>query len=347
MAKKERYYKRKEDGLYEAIRTINGKRVAFRGKTCREVDRKMLAYQEKEERGRTVKEVAESWYESRLPGVSRSTAAAYDNALKSLISEMGHLYVKDVKPIQCQRILEGMAAKGFRLGTVKLAKTVLIQTFRYAVIQGDIDISPAAEITLPRGLDRMKRDALTAEQIKAVTECRTGDWWLMGLAFLWTGCRRGELMALRYEDIDRKAGTITINKKYNYVKGVSFFDEHTKTDAGMRTIPLLAPLADALPRGHIGLIFHNPDGSHLEQHQIKKAWEQYRKDAGLPEYVTPHYFRHTFATICYNAGADAKQTAAILGHSNEQITMELYTHLTNEKRGSVADKLEAYAARAV
>jgi integrase len=115
----------------------------------------------------------------------------------------------------------------------------------------------------------------------------------------------------------------------------------------MRTIPLFSPLANALPRNRIGLVFHNADGSHLEQHQIQKAWKQYQKDVGLPEHITPHYFRHTFATICYNAGADAKETAAILGHSNEQITMELYTHLTSEKRSSAAEKIEQYAVNAV
>jgi integrase len=218
MARKAKYYQRK-DGLFEAIRTVNGKRVAFRGKTCREVDRKMLEYQEKGERGRTFDEVAREWYESRLPGVSMSTAASYENALRPIVETLGKQHIKDIKPIQCQRILDGMGAQGFRLGTVKLAKTVLIQTMRYAVIHGDIDVSPAAEIRLPRDLERTKRDALTAEQIKTVTECRSGDWWLLGLAFLWTGCRRGELMALRYEDIDRKAGTITINKKYTYVRG--------------------------------------------------------------------------------------------------------------------------------
>lgn len=343
MAKKEKYYKR-PDGLYEAIRTINGKRVAFRGKTCREVDKKMLEYQEKKERGRTVEKLAEAWFESRLPGISLSTAAAYENALKTILPELGSAYAKDIKPIQCQRILEQMAAKGYKLGSVKLAKTVLIQVFRYAVIQGDIDISPATEIALPRGLERTKRESLTEEQIKTVTGCRTGDWWLMGLAFLWTGCRRGELMALRYEDIDRKAGTITINKKYSYVAGKSTLETHTKTDAGMRTIPLFSPLANALPKDRIGLIFHNDDGSHLEQHQINKAWAQYREDVGLPKHITPHYFRHTFATICYNAGADAKETAAILGHANESITMELYTHLTSQKKATVAEKIEEYAA---
>ena len=58
MAKKNRYYVRK-DGLHESIRTVNGKRVAFRGKTDREVDRKILEYREKLEQGRTVKEICD------------------------------------------------------------------------------------------------------------------------------------------------------------------------------------------------------------------------------------------------------------------------------------------------
>ena len=343
MAKKEKYYKR-SDGLFESIRTINGKRVAFRGKTCREVDRKILEYKEQKSRGRTVAEVADAWIASKDGKMAHATWAAYDSQIRMLKEAIGNEYVAEVKPIQCQRVLEALGEQGYKLGTVKLQKTTMQQIFRYAVIHGDVDISPAAEVQLPRGLNRQKRDALTDEQIKAVTECREGDWWLLGLAFLWTGCRRGELMALRYEDIDRKAGTITINKKYSYVRGNSTLEMHTKTDAGLRTIPLCAPLAKALPRDRIGLIFHNPDGSHLEAHHLAKAWKEYKKVVGLPEHITPHYFRHTFATICYNAGADAKETAAILGHANESITMELYTHLTHAKRSSAADKIEAYAA---
>ena len=346
MARKAKYYQRK-DGWFEAIRTINGKRVAFRGKTCREVDRKMLEYQEKEERGRTFDEVAQEWYETKRPNFSASTESAYGVAMRHISEAFGSLYIKEIKPIQCQRIVDQMVASGYKRGSVNIVKTVFAQVFRYAVIQGDIDISPAAEVRLPRGIDRKKRDALTAEQIKAITECRTGEWWLMGLAFLWTGCRRGELMALRYEDIDRKAGTITINKKYSYVGSKSVLEDHTKTDAGMRTIPLFSPLANALPKDRIGLVFHNEDGSHFERHQFYAAWKQYQADVGLPEHITPHYLRHTLATICYNAGVDAKETAAILGHANEQITMELYTHLTAEKKASAAEKIEQYAVAAV
>lgn len=341
---KRKYYQR-PDGLFEAIRTINGKRVAFRGKTCREVDRKILEYQEEKEKGRTVEEITDAWLESTKGRVSASTEEQYGHVAKIIKNYFGKMRATEVKPIHCQRFLEQMAAQGYKLGTVSLRKAVMIQVFRYAVIAGDIDASPATEVRLPRGLDSKKREALTEEQIQAVTNCREGDWWLLGVAFLWTGCRLGELLALTYEDIDRKARTITINKKYNFLDSGSVLEEHTKTSAGMRTIPLLAPLADVLPKDRIGLIFHNADGSHLEKYQLRYLWKEYQKTVGLPAHITPHYFRHTFATICYDAGIDPKEAASFLGHADEKITTELYTHLSGSRRSSAAGKMEEYARK--
>ena len=344
-----RKFSQRKDGLYEAIRVINGKRVAFRGKTCREVEQKMMAYKEEVEKGRTVKQLADAWLKEKESRVSGGTSICYAQSVDKIVGSMGNLRAQQVRPIHCQRFLEQLAQQGYKQGTVRMCKSVIMQLFRYAVMQGDIDISPATEVELPRGLPHKEREALTAEQIKQVTECRNGDWWLLGLALLWTGCRRGEMMALRYEDIDRKRGVIRIDKQYNYsaANKHGLLENHVKTAAGVREVPLFSPLADALPRDRIGLIFHNEDGSHLTEGQVVVAWKKYIKDAGLPEHITPHYFRHTFATICYNAGVDSKQAAAILGHSNERITMELYTHLSAEKKAAAAVKIEEYAAKTV
>ena len=104
---------------------------------------------------------------------------------------------------------------------------------------------------------------------------------MLGMMALFTGCRRGELLALRWEDIDRKTGTITINKKINYTTGKPVLEDHTKTEAGMRTIPLLAPLADALPKDRIGLIFHNDKGNYLNSRQLSSLWRDFCDGVGL------------------------------------------------------------------
>jgi integrase len=277
-------------------------------------------------------------------GVSNWTNNSYRVACDRIEVAIGDMFVKEVKAVDCQRILENMVAQGYRQGTVKVQKTVIVQLFRWSVIQGDIDISPAAAVTLPRKISKKSRYPLTAEQIKAVTECREGEWWLLGLAFLWTGCRRGELLALRYEDIDRVNKRITINKKLDYSTGVPKLENHTKTEAGMRTIPLLSPLANALPKDRIGLIFHDGEGGYINQSAFMKIWKEYQDIIGLADEITPHFFRHTFATICYDAGAGSKEAAAMLGHASDQVTMEIYTHLSKQKQEIAADCMERYAA---
>ena len=347
MTKKSRYYVR-PDGLHEAIRTINGKRVAFRGKTAREVDRKILEYKERQEKGRTVKEVCDEWERAREPEIGEASRIGYGYRVKTLEDALGEKPVKEVKPIDLERLLLRMKERGQAAATISLQLTVLKQVFRWAVVHGDIDISPAAEVRLPRGAIRGQRGSLTAEQIKTVTEYR-GEEWLLGLMLLYTGCRRGELMALRYEDIDRKAGTITIRRKVNYAYRPPRIEDHTKTDAGMRTIPLLSPVRRALPRDRLGLVFANADGSPFSQAQLDSRWARYLRGTGLQgpdgQKITPHWLRHTFATICYDAGVDVKSTSSFLGHADEKITMELYTHLTKSREAASAEKLEAYVKK--
>ena len=85
---KSKYYKR-PDGLFESIRTINGKRVAFRGKSCREVDRKILDYREEVEKGWTFQKASDQWYEAKEKEVRHATYRSYGNTLRRLQERFG------------------------------------------------------------------------------------------------------------------------------------------------------------------------------------------------------------------------------------------------------------------
>lgn len=337
---KSKYYQR-PDGLFESIRKINGKRVAFRGHSCREVDRKILEYRESLERGRTLQEVLDCWERDTEKSVSESTRMAYKAPAADFLAFMGQRKrVKEIKPIDVERYMLSCKERGYKAGTVKMRLTVCKLILRYAVIKGDIDVSPAAEIGMPRKIEKNKRGALTREQIAAVAKYR-GPGYLMGIAFLFTGCRRGELMALRYEDIDRKNRTISISRKVSYV-GTPVVEDHTKTEAGIRSVPLLAPLDVVLPRDRVGLIFHDGNGGLMGKREIADQWRKFVEGVGLPDNITPHWLRHSFATICYDAGLDPKSTASILGHADEKITMQIYTHLSKTREQANAEKLEAF-----
>lgn len=361
MAKKNRYYQR-PDGLFEAVRTINGKRKAFRGKSCREVDRKILEYQEQKERGRTFKAVLNEWWNEKEPTVTEATRRAYSPAMRRLEEEYGEREIKSIRPLDLERTVIRMKEQGYRQGTFHATIAIMRQVCSWAVIHGDLDISPATEIHTPKGTPAQHRQSLTNDQIRAVTEYR-GAGHLLGMLLLYTGCRIGEAMALRYEDIDRKGATVTICRKVSYATGHPVMEDQTKTAAGMRTIRLLAPLADVLPKGHIGLIFHEPDGSPLTKSHYTAMWRDLCDGVGFVTYeaakqgrsivqrpvypITPHVFRHTFATVCYDAGIDSKATAAMLGHSNEQTTRNIYTHLRRERQQLDAERLEEYVSSLV
>ena len=353
---KNKYYQR-PDGLFEAIRTINGKRVAFRGKTCREVDRKILEYRDQAELGRFFADVADEWEREHESEVSESTRRVYSYAVKRLKEAFGKRQMSEIEPLDVKNYIRRFEAKGMCAGTVQIELAVCKMIFEHAVIQGDLRVSPAAEIKKSRGLPAKKREAMTEEQeaaVKTAGEAQKAHWWMFGYLLLYTGMRRGEALALTYKDIDRRRGTISVNKKLSYATGKPVLDDFLKSANGLREIPLLPPLADALPRNRVGLIFPGKDGGYMKQSEIQSNWRKYCRDVGLNEIVyddegqiietfpiTPHCFRHSFATICYEAGLDPRQAASILGDTPE-VMEAVYTHLRAGKRDTAAEKLAAH-----
>ena len=348
MAKKGKYYQRK-DGLYEAIRTINGKRVAFRGKTDREVERKMREYKEKEERGKMFAEVADEWLIAREGEISEATQVHYDISARSA-KDFFDMPIKQIAPLDVKRYISHLAKQGYASGTVKLKLSTLKQIFSYAVIEGYIDISPAVELKIPKGLPNGKRNALTEEQEEIVKKSgieKTAPFWLFPYLLLYTGLRRGEAAALTYTDIDRKNMVIHVNKKVSYVHGNKpKLENFLKSKNGLRDVPLLPPLANALPKNAIGLVFPSESGEYMTDSQIRRSWQRYCREVGLVDDsgdklnypITPHCLRHSYATICYEAGLDPRAAAQFLG--DDVKTLEaVYTHLRDGKKMSAAEKL--------
>ena len=351
-------YYRRPDGLYETSRTINGKRVKFRGRSCQEVDRKILEYNIEKKKGRKMPEIIDEWFAGHERKIKYSTQRTYGYAVKRIKEAFATFHAGEIRPLDIDRYISRFEAQGYALNTVEIELSVVKQIFAYAVIAGDIDVSPATEISHGKNLPRKKRNSLTEEQELSVETCRKGRWWLMGLMLLYTGMRRGELLALNWQDVDRREGVIHVNKKLNYAFGnIPHLEDELKSENGLRDIPLLDPLRDALPQGRIGLIFTNDAGTYLSGSQLNAAWREYCRDANLTEWfydddgkpeeaflITPHCFRHSFSTICYESGLDPKDTASIVGDT-EQVVNDVYTDLRKRRAASNAEKLNNYVVQ--
>ncbi len=336
--KKDKYYRR-ADGLYEASRKINGRRVVFRGRTCKEVDQKILAYHEDGRRGRPFPVVADEWFAERESGVTRSTNNVYGYAVKRLKAAFPQR-IGDIKPLDVTRYIRAFEKQGYADNTVSIELSVLKQIFTYAVLDsGDIDASPAAEVHKSKGLPRKKRSALTVEQENAVEAFR-GDNWLFGMMLLYTGARRGELLALDWRDVDRKAGVVHITKKLSWASGnTPILEDHVKNYKA-HDVPIFAPLEAVLPTDRVGRIFSNDKGEYLTASQLQKLWREYSEAVGL-DGVTPHCFRHSFATFCFESGIPAASTASFLGDTVE-VVEKVYMELREGKRLDDAAQVNAF-----
>lgn len=220
---------------------------------------------------------------------------------------------------------------------------MLKQIFRYAVEEsGDCAASPAAELRKSRDLPKKTRHALTPEQEQKVIAFR-GDNWLLGVMLLYTGCRRGELLALNWSDVDRRAGVIHVNKKLSWAGRCKPVLEHDLKNHKEHDVPLFDALARVLPTNRVGAIFTNENGEYWSAADIQRVWGKYTADVGL-DGVTPHCFRHSFATICFEADVDIASAASFLGDT-EAVVANVYTDLRKDKRDEAAARLNEHLNR--
>ena len=149
---------------------------------------------------------------------------------------------------------------------------------------------------------------------------------------------------------------VSAGKAVSYATGKPVRETHLTAENGLRDIPLLPPLAAALPKNRIGLLFPGDDGGYMRPHEITREWRHYCRDIGLNQIqqgengetvetfpITPHCFRHSFTTICYEAGLDVKTMAAFIGDT-EQVTTTVYAELRARHHASGAERVNAYLA---
>ncbi|PZF85851.1 tyrosine-type recombinase/integrase [Micromonospora deserti] len=277
--------------------------------------------------------------------VTPQTISRYEISVRvSIEPALGDLRIREATAGRLDRFLRKVAED--RPSAAKGAKVVLGQMFALAVRRGALTANPVRDTGRLRN-PRRKVVALEVKQLNEVREAirrwqqpapgksgprPTGDLADIVDLMLATGARIGEILALRWEDLDLAAErpTLTICGTIVYLKGKGFFrQEWTKTDAGFRTV--------VLPRFAVGMlmgrklnaadnphdaIFASRRGTWLSPQNVRRQWRQARADAGL-EWVTPHTFRKTVATLI-DKEADAKSAAAQLGHATEQVTNKHY-----------------------
>lgn len=336
--------------IEKKITLPNGKRKSFYGASEREVLKKIAAYQGEIKKGKPFDIVAREWEKEHYKTIAPGTITTYKPAINRAINEFSGKTIKEVTPADINRLLLWLKNKGYSAKVAKTQKSVINLLFNWAIIKDYVDSNPASVITIPKNMPKKKREFPQTSDIDKILHSLDCTFGLFAYFLVFTGCRRGEALAVTYEDIDFEKKTIAINKTIQH-HNKSKLSHQTKTEAGLREITLLDNLANALPKKKKGYVF-NHEGKPLTSKRFSTLWVQYCKEAGLVKVndlgvevpsLTPHQLRHYYATMLYEAGIDEFSAKTMLGHTDIKLTRDIYTHYSQTKAAKDQEKLNNFA----
>lgn len=254
---------------------------------------------------------------------------------------LGHLHLDEITAKDVQAFVDDLVRDGVAPATIDAAVTPLKAFFRRAVARGEARVNPTIGIEKP-GVRCAPRPVVSPAQAAAMIDALDGaDKVLWAVAF-YTGMRRGELIALRREDVDLATGVLHVQRGWDEREG----EIAPKSRSGRRKVPVAAVLRDHLDQHlldhHGPRVFESPSWIAKAAKRARAVWEA----AGLPT-VTLHAARHTFASFAIAAGMNAKTLCVIMGHADIATTFDKYGHLLPGSEDEAAARLDAYFAQTV
>lgn len=342
MAKKIDYaslYTKRKDGIFVGTYIDeNGKRKYVYSK-----DPEILWHKlndPKPEKKVLFSDIVDAWENEHTEQVGFKTAEGYIAPVRRIKEQFGEYEIREITAADVNAFLQWLARRGYARRTVQLHRDILNMVFNHAILGGYISANPCAAVSMPRNLPTSKRELPNDDAIAAVRAGVNQPFGLFAAICLYSGLRRGEALALEYNDIDKKKGVIRVTKAVEFV-GNNPHIKTPKTAAGYRDAILPPMLADLIPNGK-GYIFAREDGGLLTKTQYRKRWLKYCEAIGYN--ITAHQLRHGFATLLYEAGIEDKDAQELLGHSSITVTRDVYTHIRKSRRDSTAERFNDFLA---
>lgn len=337
-----------------------GKRKSKRSKKLQEV-RQWLAdatyINEHSDIEQATSMMVDSWFEYWIdvkrktvrPNTVRNYTERYHRNIQNVI---GKKLLTEVKPIHCQRIFTNMADEGYRTSTIYQTRIALFNLLEFAK-ENDVILSNPCKrsVKSDMGKPSQKKEALTIDVQKKFLEQATGQSYENQFRFvLQTGLRTGELVGLKWKDVDFESRTVKIQRSMEYRHSVGVWRVgEPKSKSGYRTIPLTDEAVRILmaqkeknekikiiPMEWSEYIFLSRKGEPVKNSTYDTALFKICEKAGIAKF-SMHVLRHTFATRCIEGGMMPKTLQKILEHSNIGITMNLYVHITEEEKQKEID----------
>lgn len=345
-----------------------------------------------------------------VDNLTQSVLESYENILSNrVLSSIGHLPIGNIRPTHIQTIITDMKNEGLKAHTIRRTITAINSVFRYAYDMEIIQNNPVDRVRVPKQPQTDELHYFTPEQTKVFFEAlersypcvrkghtsktpKTGKTFEVkeytqytSIPFQWRvyfnmaifgSFRKGELIALRWSDIDFDNNTVSIKRATAKIKGGQI-DKTPKTKSGIRTITLppssmnllrewytkqkeLSFTLGTLWEGYRGKEFQNnyvfirlDSGLQMHvdtpTHKFVEILNMYNRNCENEDDKLPmihlHDLRHTSATLLISNGCDISTVSHRLGHSHTSVTLDVYSHWMNDKDSEASDTLERLLSR--
>lgn len=255
--------------------------------------------------------------------------------------DLQKLYRKLMRNGRVERTEAEHQPKGLSAKTVRNINQVISSAMDSAVAQKIITENPCKNVSLPK-TEHKEMQTIPAEQLQAfLTEAKATGVYEMYYIELATGLRRGELLGLKWQDIDWKNGVIKVRRQVARVDG-EIVEAPLKTKNSYRTVSISLQAVEVLKRQKAKTndqcVFPSPNGGPTSPDSMNNMLKRVLERAGIPK-VRFHDLRHTFATIALQSGVDIKTVSGMLGHFSAGFTLDTYAHVTTSAQKEAAQTM--------
>ena len=366
----------RKDGTWTArifLGTLNGKQKvkAFYGKSEKEVKKKLKDYQAElikntyQEVQKTTLEVfMTDWLNNiKKNELKPSSFDRLETTCKyQIFPHIGYLQIHSITPSDIQGLVNKLTQAGYSYSTIKKAYNAIDSCFSFAYDRNEVQKNPCVRISLPTNEKRDVSDIIffNDDEIRAIeqnalfkykngTYKYSNGWYIILL--LYTGLRIGELLALKWENVDLVNKRIRVSGNLKQVKSRGkdtsnyvVVEQSPKTKSGNRIVPLANKAIEALTylqahKHSDKFVVASKTGKSISARNIDRAFRQILEMSKIDKKCGVHSLRHTFASMLFKRGVDPKTVSEILGHSDVSITYNIYIHIIQEQKVKAIDLL--------
>jgi len=292
------------------------------------------------------KEVAKDWLGHKRPSLRQSTWSVYEGHVRNHFSEFNPVRVNLITTSKVEHWIASRHSEGIELGTLKKILVTLGQIMAYAVRHGYIAQNPVRDAERPRGnglKDENGTRVLTPAEISAfLGAVREAKYRTLFMLAITSGARQGELLGLKWGDVDWKNNQIHIQRTFNNLEWYE-----TKTKNSNRRIDLGPAMMTELKKwrlaclpGELDLVFPNEAGQPMNHNNMVNRHFIPALRTAKVEKIRFHDLRHTYASLMIEQGENIKYIQTQLGHSSPTVTLNVYAHLMQSTNQEAPTRLE-------